>query len=512
MNKVGVSRHLKFIILCASTLAASVSQATSQSAGDPVEKLRGLESPERIEGSYIVALRDEYVAKSMLERHQTDPEYAVRDASQDFTFRYGGRIEFTYGHAIKGFAVSGIDDATAKAISEDPRVAYVETDKVYTVETVQSPATWGLDRIDQRSLPLSNSYSYTSTGYGVRAYVVDSGIKAHNEFGTRLKAGYTAIGDGNGTSDCNGHGTHVAGTLGGTTYGVAKGVDLYPVRVLDCGGSGSSSQIVAGLNWVETNATAPAVVNLSLGGPVDTSIDNAVTALLAKNFTVTVAAGNYFDDACLYSPARLGGTSNVLSVANSTNTDARNELSNWGRCVTLFAPGTNITSAGIASVSATAVMSGTSMSSPHVAGAAALYLQADPTASAATVKTQIVYASTRGAISNTGSSPNRLLYTGFGVSGGSDPAYTPVPPTPTNLRAYCVANGGLWQFRWSSTGDPGMFELYRNSTFALRSAANNVQVGVGTSGSSTWKVRACNGAGCSAFSSSVLVHASQICP
>lgn len=501
-------------LACAVVFAAPIVQVHAQQAAEKTEALRGLDSPARIEGQYIVVLKDDDVGKYMSEKQEVDPERAVHEISQDFAFRYGGRIEFTYGHAIKGFAVSGIDERMAKAISDDPNVAFVETDKVYTGETVQSPATWGLDRIDQRSLPLSNSYSYTSTGIGVRAYVVDSGIKPHNEFTGRLQTGYTAISDGNGTSDCNtnGHGTHVAGTLGGTTYGVAKGVALYPVRVLACNGSGTSAQITAGLNWVAANAVTPAVVNMSLGGPVDTTMESAVTTLLNQNITVAVAAGNTFADACLFTPARMAQTTNLLNVANSTNTDARNKLSNWGRCVTLFAPGTNITSAGVASATATAVMSGTSMSSPHVAGAAALYLQTNATATPAAVKTAIVFASTRGAISNTGSSYNRLLYTGFGQSGGSDPAFTPVPPAPTNLSAFCVQNGGLWRFRWSSSGDVGEFQLYEGSTLTVRASGTSADVGLGTSGSTIWKVRACNAAGCSGFSNSVSVNASDLCP
>lgn len=493
--------------LCA--LAAAVAFATWLPANAQIAKeteaLRGLDAPTRIEGEYIVVLKEDDVGKYMSDRRESDPERAVAEISQDFAFRYGGRTTFVYGHAIKGFAVSGIDERTAQAISIEPNVAFVETNKKYTLEGVQSPAPWGLDRVDQRYLPLDNSFSYGAAGYGVNAYVVDSGIKSgHAEFGTRLKSvGYTGVSDGYGISDCptNGHGTHVAGILGGWTYGIAKDAALYSVRVFDCAGYASDATIVGGLNWIVANAITPAVVNLSLIGPVSSSVESSVSTILSRNITVVTAAGNSLDDSCKYTPARMAQTTSTINVANSTNTDARNPSSSWGRCVTLFAPGTNITSAGASSTTATAVMTGTSMSAPLVAGAAAVYLYGNKTATPAAVKNAIVYASTRGVVSNTGSSPNRLLYTGFGQAGGSDPAFTPVPTAPSGLDSLCLNAGGLFKLYWNaSSGDVGSYEVWQQSTLVSYVAGTQLNVGVAGGHTNGWKVRACNGAGCSAFS------------
>jgi subtilisin family serine protease len=485
--------------------------AQQASIGD-YKNLRGLDSPKRIPGSFIVVLKEDGVREHMLAKRSADKKAAVTEISQEFAFLNGGRVGHVYERALTGFSISGIDDRTADQISRHPAVAFVDTDKQHEAQVTQTPATWGIDRIDQRSLPLSNSYTYINTGSGVHVYVVDSGIRAdHGEFTGRIGTGYTAIIDGIGTGDCSGHGTHVAGTIGGTVYGVAKGVTLHPVRVLNCAGAGSSATVIAGLNWVLTNAVAPAVVNYSIGiDAIDTSVETPIANLLAANITVVAAAGNFGNDACVNSPARLGGSSDMLTVGNSNNADARNPGSNWGRCLTLFAPGTNITSAGIASTSATMIYSGTSMSSPHVAGAAAQYLQTNTTATPAAVKAAIVYASTRGAISNTGSSPNRLLYIGFGSSGGSDPAFTTVPPAPTGLQAFCV--GHDWDLSWAGSGDVGMYQLYRDNSSSFssqilefRTINQNITFTLPT-GLKHWRVRACNGAGCGGYSNVITTN------
>ena len=324
------------------------------------------------------------------------------------------QIRYVYERVVKGFAVrinENAEDAFLDAMSRNPNVDYVERDSaVATTLTTQSNATFGLDRVDQQALPLSGSYTYEETGVGVHAYIVDSGILAsHQNFGGRVLSGYTSIADGNGTSDCNGHGTHVAGTVGSTTYGVAKQVNLIPVRVLDCNGSGTSSTVIAGLDWIAANGVKPAVVNMSLGGAANSSLDNAVSKLISLGYPVVVAAGNSNADACNYSPARVAG---AITVGATTSADERSSFSNFGSCLDLFAPGSGITSTWISSNTATATASGTSMAAPHVAGFVANLLQSQPMLSSADASNTIVLNATSGVLSNIVSgSPNLLLYT-----------------------------------------------------------------------------------------------------
>ena len=350
--------------------------------------------------------------------------------------RYGGEVLFVYDAALEGFAAVMPPEAVA-ALMTDPNVSYVEPDQVMSAIVTQSPATWGLDRIDQRDLPLNNSYNYTANGAGVHAYIIDTGIRTtHQQFTGRMGGGYTAINDGRGASDCNGHGTHVAGTVGGTTHGVAKQVTLHPVRVLDCNGSGTTSGVIAGVNWVTANRVRPAVANMSLGGGASTSLDAAVRNSIAAGVVYAVAAGNENTNACNGSPAR---TAEALTVGATANTDARASYSNYGNCLDLFAPGSSITSAYHTNDTATASMSGTSMASPHVAGAAALYLSVNPNAAPAEVMGALVTNSTPNKVTSPGTgSPNKLLYVGF--IGGTPPptatpTNTPVAPTPTSTPA-----------------------------------------------------------------------------
>lgn len=338
----------------------------------------------------------------------------------------GGQIRYSYTHAVKGFAVT-LPEAAAEAfllaMERNPNVDYVEIDKPVSVaQTTQLSATWGLDRSDQRDLPLSSSYTYASTGSGVRAYVIDSGILAsHADFGGRVSSGYTVINDGYGTADCNGHGTHVAGTIGSATWGIAKSATLVPVRVLGCDGSGTMSGILAGIDWVAANAVRPAVVNMSLGGSASSTLDAAVANTVARGIAVVAAAGNSSVNACDYSPAR---EPSAITVGATTSSDARASYSNFGTCLDLFAPGSSIRSTWHSSNTSTATSSGTSMAAPHVAGMAAQFLQTSPTASAAQVADAIRASATSGKVSDSGSgSPNLLLY--VGASTGSTTSPTP---------------------------------------------------------------------------------------
>lgn len=336
----------------------------------------------------------------------------AKDFAQNIAKQHGGRILQSYDSALKGFAIYLPDTAgTAfiEAMKKNPQVLSVENDTVVNIDaTTQTNADWGLDRIDQKALPLNSTYSYSQTGTGTTAYIVDTGIlSTHQEFSGRVLNGYTAISDGNGTTDCNGHGTHVAGTVGGTTYGVAKNVKLVPVRILGCDGSGASSNVIAGLDWILKNGSKPAVVNMSLGGAASSSLDSAVENLYNNGYVMVVAAGNSNTDACTSSPAR---TSNAITVAATDNTDTRASYSNYGSCVDIFAPGSQINSSWIGSNTATKVLNGTSMATPHVAGVVAELFQSTPTATPQTITSNLLNQATSDVVKNPSGSPNRLLY------------------------------------------------------------------------------------------------------
>ena len=357
----------------------------------------------KIENNYIVVLDDSVVGEK--------GDYSISAyVAEDLASRHKGKVKNVYKHAINGFAVE-MSEADAEALSLDFRVALVEEDGVMTADATQTNAPWGLDRIDQRNRPLNGTYVNNWTGAGVRVYVIDTGIRTtHAQFGTRASNVFDAFG-GSG-ADCNGHGTHVSGTVGGTTYGVAKSALLRGVRVLDCNGSGSTSGVIAGVDWVRNNHIAPAVANMSLGGGISTALDTAVNNLHNANVTIVVAAGNSNGaNACNASPARAV---NAITTGSTTTTDARSSFSNIGTCLDIFAPGSSIPSAWFTSNTATATLSGTSMASPHVAGVAALYKQANPSASSTTIRNAIVNNATSGVVTNAGSgSPNRLLYSLF---------------------------------------------------------------------------------------------------
>jgi serine protease len=348
-----------------------------------------------IPGRYVVVFREGQVSDAAL-------------AAGGMVRAEHGKMHVAYEHALKGFAAE-LSPAGVQAMLADPRVAYVAQDAWMELADTQSPATWGLDRIDQRDRPVDNTYTYGYTGEGVTAYVIDSGIlTAHTEFGGRATVGTDFVGDGQNGQDCNGHGTHVAGTLGGTTYGVAKEVSLVSVRVFNCAGSSiPSSTTIAAVDWVTANAVKPAVVNMSLSGPTYEPLVQAVQSSIATGLVYAVAAGNQSTDACSRSPASAPG---ALTVAASDPVDGRAVFSNFGSCVDLFAPGVNITSAAITSNTATRLGSGTSMATPHVAGVAAMYLEGNPTATPAAVASAILTSASYNRVTDAQGSPNRLLY------------------------------------------------------------------------------------------------------
>lgn len=339
---------------------------------------------DKVDGQYIVTFKSDAPADD-----------AVKALSIDALFTY---TEFD------GFAAK-LSDSELKALQRDPNVKMIEEDGVVTVDTTQSGATWGIDRIDQRNLPLSTTYTYTKTGSGVNAYIIDTGIDTtHSQFGGRATNVYNSAGGSN--SDCNGHGTHVAGTVGSTTYGVAKAVSLKGVKVLDCNGSGTWSGVIAGMDWVTANAVKPAVANMSLGGASNASVNSAATRMANAGVFTAVAAGNDGANACNYSPA---SASNVTTVAASDRTDTRASFSNSGSCVEVYAPGVSVTSTWMGG--GTNTISGTSMASPHVAGVAALYKATYGDASSATINTWMINNATPNVIkSNPTGTANRLLY------------------------------------------------------------------------------------------------------
>ncbi|MDT5030637.1 MAG: hypothetical protein QOC94_808 [Actinoplanes sp.] len=398
------SRSLWGSATVAVALSAVVGFGTPAVAAPLTGDIRQAGSSTAIPGSYIVVLKDGTVS-------------TVGARATKLAKKYDGAVNEVYSSALHGFATT-MSKRGAKLLAADPAVAYVEQNQVVKLQDTQAGATWGLDRIDQASLPLDNSYTYPNTASSVHAYIIDTGIlTTHSQFGGRASSGHDFVDNDSDATDCNGHGTHVSGTVGGSTYGVAKAVKLVGVRVLDCGGSGTTAGVISGVNWVTSNAIKPAVANMSLGGTASTSLDTAISNSIAAGITYGIAAGNDTANACNYSPARVA---TAITVGATTSADARASYSNYGSCLDIFAPGSSITSAWYTSTTATNTISGTSMATPHVVGAAALVLQANPSYTPAQVASYLTSNAVSGKVTSPGtSSPNLLLHVVNSGGGGS---------------------------------------------------------------------------------------------
>ncbi|SDF31707.1 Peptidase inhibitor I9 [Lentzea fradiae] len=488
-------------LTAAAAVCLAVAVVPAASAQENVGTILGADRAKVVKDSYIVSLK---------------AGAASRAAAPELAGKYGGQVGKVWQHALNGFSVKMTAKQAAR-LAADPKVAFVEQDaEVSLLDVQQNPPSWGLDRVDQRDLPLSNSYQYDTTASNVTAYIVDTGVRTtHQTFGGRATWGTNTSGDGN-NSDCNGHGTHVAGTVAGAEYGIAKAAKIVAVKVLNCSGSGTIQGVVDGVNWVTANAVKPAVANMSLGGGAAAALDTAVRNSIASGVTYALASGNSNTDACSSSPARVA---EAITVNASTNTDARASFSNYGSCTDIFAPGQNIVSAWNTSDTATNNISGTSMASPHVAGAAALWLATHPTDSPDAVWAGLNAASTPNKITSPGAStPNKLLYTLFG--GGQQPGNPAVtnPGTQTSTVGTAVslqlsASGGTAPYTWSVTGLPA--GLSASSTGAISgtpttagtsSVTATVTDAAGKTASATfsWVVNAV-GSGCAAKTNSTPV-------
>jgi subtilisin family serine protease len=406
---MGNSRRLRRGVATGAAVA-TVTAAMAAFGAAPAQaaegQIRDAGTPDAVAGSYLVVLKNSGVSKALNEIKAT-----LNNSAKSLTGQYGAQLGQTFGAALNGFSVHATE-AQAKRMAANGNVAYVmQNHRVHTTDTQQDPPSWGLDRVDQKDQPLDKAYNYTTKADNVTAYVIDTGVRAsHETFGGRVSGGHDFIDNDNDPNDENGHGTHVAGTIGGNEYGLAKGVKIVPVRVLDAQGSGTTEQVVAGINWVTENHKGPSVANMSLGGTADDALDQAVKGAIAKGVTFAVAAGNESADASGDSPARVP---EAITVAASDKTDLQAYFSNFGKVVDLYAPGVDITSSWGTGDTATKTISGTSMATPHVVGAAALYLAGHPDATPQQVSDALTGAATPDKITNASpGTPNKLLYTG----------------------------------------------------------------------------------------------------
>lgn len=387
-----MSKFLAPVLLGAAFVVTACQDPVSPARTPEPSRQVNVAAGDIIPGRFIVTLREGVSPRALAREHGLAPD-------------------FVYTRALNGFAGS-IGELARQGLLRDARVLRVEPDGIaYAVGTQSPTPSWGIDRIDARS-GLDNSFTYANTGSGVTAYIIDTGIEVtHPDFGGRASVGVDEIGDGRNGIDCNGHGTHVSGTVGGAQYGVAKGVALVAVRVLDCSGSGTWSQVIAGIDWVTANRRSPAVANMSLGGGANSSVDSAVKTMIASGVATAVAAGNgnrggVAQDACKSSPARVP---EAMTIGATDKTDTKTSWSNYGNCVDWFAPGLGITSDWLNG--GTNTISGTSMATPHTTGVAALYLQGNPSASAATVSSALAALTTKGIVQKSKTANNNLLYT-----------------------------------------------------------------------------------------------------
>jgi subtilisin family serine protease len=457
-----MKRWVPFAVVALAVTACHDASAPSAELASVAPKAALIAARNPIPDSYIVVMKDAVA--------NVDGE--VDQIGQN----YGATATYRYRNAVKGFA-GKLSLAAVEALRKDPRIAYIEQDQTMSINTTQTGATWGIDRIDQRTLPLSGTYNYGADGTGVTVYIIDTGINfTHNEYNGRAFTGIDEVTSGGTAADCNGHGSHVSGTVGGTTYGVAKKVKLVAVRVLDCSGSGTTAGVIAGIDWVTAQKNAapsvPSAANMSLGGGLSASLNTAVQNSVAAGVVYAIAAGNSSADACGFSPASVP---TAITVGATDSNDGFASFSNFGSCVDINAPGVNITSAWMGSATATNTISGTSMATPHVAGTIALYLQVNPTATAAQVDAALkANASTTATVPS--GTTNKFLYSSFITSGS--------PGKP--VASYTFTCGGL-----SCSFDGSSSSAQANATYAWDfgdqvtgsgMTASHVYAGAGTYG------------------------------